>query len=187
IVRKLAELMGGEAGVDSREAEGSRFWFTIGAVALKDTAESGASDAPTGLPAGSEYPILVVEDDAVNRSLLEQMLKKIGYPVISAANGAEALEQLETAEPPPSLVLMDCHMPVMDGLQATRRVRQREQAEGRPRIPVIAVTAEVFERNRACCIEAGMDDFIEKPITLQILRETLERHTRQTGRHRKTA
>ena len=181
IVRRLAELMGGEAGVESMEGQGSLFWFTIRAVAIEGGRPGTAPTPAPALGMVHDCPVLVVEDDPVNRSLIGLMLQRIGCRVYTAENGEAALALLESLEVRPRMVFMDCHMPVMDGLQATRRIREFEAAEGKPRMPVIAVTAEVFEENRAACRKAGMDDFIEKPLKLETLHAVVAKHIGKAG------
>jgi len=113
--------------------------------------------------------ILVVEDNVVNQKLMAAILGAGGYAVDVAQNGAEAVTKV--AEGDYDAVLMDVQMPVMDGLEATRRIRELEEERGGGRrVPIIAVTAHVMKWNRAACLKAGMDDFLSKPVTK---RETL--------------
>ena len=119
--------------------------------------------------------ILVVEDNAVNQQLVLLMLQKVGYRADVAANGVEALEALERQ--PYDAVLMDVEMPEMDGLEATRRIHQRWSRARRPH--VIAVTANVMQGERELCIQAGMDDYISKPIHIDVLAEALTRVLRR--------
>jgi PAS domain S-box-containing protein len=121
--------------------------------------------------------ILVVEDNAVNQQLVLLMLQKVGYRADVAANGVEALEALERQ--PYDAVLMDVEMPEMDGLEATRRIHQRWPRERRPHI--IAVTANAMQGERELCIQAGMDDYIAKPIHIDELTEALSRAPRRPG------
>ena len=107
----------------------------------------------------------MVEDNAVNQQLALLMLQKVGYRADVAANGVEALEALERQ--PYDAVLMDVEMPEMDGLEATRRIHQRWPRERRPHI--VAVTANAMQGERELCIQAGMDDYITKPIHIEEL------------------
>ncbi|MBU0484928.1 MAG: response regulator [Proteobacteria bacterium] len=117
--------------------------------------------------------ILLVEDDYVNRILIEKVLEKQGWKIIKAENGVEALAAYENN--PFDLILMDIQMPKMDGFEATRAIRKKEKETGR-HVPIIALTAHVLEEDRQKCREAGMDDHIGKPIRINVLRETVEKH-----------
>jgi CheY-like chemotaxis protein len=117
-------------------------------------------------PAG----ILVVEDNAVNRKLVVTMLKKLGHKADVASHGREALAALDRGGY--RLVLMDCQMPEMDGFEATRRIRARE--DGQARIPIVALTANAMEGDRDRCLAAGMDGYLAKPIQTEALRSVVE-------------
>lgn len=125
--------------------------------------------------------VLVAEDNRINVMLATALLKKMGHHVDTAGNGREALEVLATT--PYDLVLMDVHMPDMDGLEATRRIRQAEAAGRRKsRTPIIALTASTLEGDRQICIDAGMDDFLSKPLDPNALKSVLERFGPVPGR-----
>ncbi len=181
IVRSLAELMGGSAGVESEAGRGSRFWFRIrvefvpGAGerrAHRREAEKGDYEGRTpGMLTGH---ILVVEDNEINRTVINAMLSKRGLRCDFAEDGQQALEAI-TGGMEPDLILMDCQMPVMDGFEATRRIRRWEAETARPRLPIVAITAGAFDEDRKQCIEAGMDDFIAKPIDAEALFATVAR------------
>lgn len=116
--------------------------------------------------------VLVVEDNDANRILALRMLERLGYAATAARNGREAVEAI--AKDRYSLVLMDCQMPEMDGFEAARAIRQGEVAGGE-RLPIIAMTASATERDRLACLEAGMDDFIAKPVMIEVLSGALAR------------
>jgi TMAO reductase system sensor TorS len=183
ICRQLISLMGGVIGVASEQNRGSTFWFEIrmepvaaaAAVALPaPRIPASRSAAPAaGAPAPAVGPrILVVEDNAVNREVAAGMLENLGYQSESAINGLLAVEAI--AETSYAAVLMDCQMPVMDGLTATQQIRRREAGSGH-RVPIIALTANAMEANRERCLAAGMDDFLPKPFTQMQLTAVLSR------------
>lgn len=115
--------------------------------------------------------ILLAEDNEVNRLVLQKMLKRLGCLVDVAANGLEALQALESQLY--DLILMDIMMPKLDGLEATKAVRQRWPIDG-PRI--IAVTAHVLEYSRSMCLDAGMDDYLSKPVDMDVLADMIRKH-----------
>jgi len=124
------------------------------------------------VPATGDSSILVVEDNLTNMTLLIKVLEKLGYNAITATDGEKALQVLENNDDNISAVLMDCQMPVMDGYEATQRIR--EMGEYRS-LPIIAVTANVSEEDRQRCRDSGMDDFLAKPINPALINNTLEK------------
>lgn len=146
---------------------------TLGASSPDEWETSGAvASAPGGkAPVSSALRVLLVEDNLVNQRVAQRMLERLGYDPVVAGNGQEALDRLQAG--PFDLVLMDCQMPVLDGYEATRRLRERE-AGGRRRTAVIAMTAHAMETDRHKCLAAGMDDFISKPVQIERLRQVLE-------------
>lgn len=161
ISKRLVELLGGEIGVDSVKEQGSTFWFSVPLVVVTGGGKP-VSDAPE-LPEEVERAelILVAEDHPVNQQVALLMLQTLGFAADIAGNGQEAVEMVRNKEY--ALVLMDCEMPVLDGFEATRKIRSEESESGK-RTPVVAVTANVLEGIRNECIAAGMDDYIKKPI-----------------------
>ncbi|HSU36167.1 MAG TPA: response regulator [Propionibacteriaceae bacterium] len=127
--------------------------------------------AATGGPHSSLGRILVVEDNSLNQLVAEGILSRLGYEVRSVVNGVEALEAVESSRY--AAILMDCHMPVMDGFTATAEIRRR-QSNGH-RIPIIAMTAGALVEDRERCLAVGMDDYISKPVNLQTLESVLAR------------
>ena len=178
IVRSLARLMGGEVGVESAAGRGATFWFSVRVEPIAAGAESRGADRAAHVLAASAAgesrrpQILVVEDVATNRQVLEAMLRKLGYGFQTAANGQEALAALAGGAGF-DLVLMDCQMPVMDGFEATRRIRSAEEQQGAARLPIVALTAGAFAEDRERCLAAGMDDYLAKPVDLDKLAATL--------------
>jgi PAS domain S-box-containing protein len=189
IARHLAEMMGGEMGVDSRLGQGSEFWFTLQVEEGGPTEETGETMpdpsatrlrvAATHRTVASKTRILLVEDNPVNRAVALAMLKKLGYDAEIAVDGQAALDRW--SDHPWDLILMDVQMPGMDGCQATRRIREREAqrcatAVGK-RTPIVAMTAHALQDDRERCLAAGMDDYLAKPIDLAALADALKRWT----------
>jgi CheY-like chemotaxis protein len=170
ISQRIVNLMGGRIQVESSADNGSRFWFEI--VLNADTQQvavaAPACRAPANVDA-SALPVLLVDDVATNTLVAKAMLNKAGYNVQTATNGVEALEAV--CNGPLGCILMDLEMPVMGGLDATRRIR----ALGGPsaRVPIIAMTAHAMTEEKDRCLAAGMDDFVTKPFARAQLLETL--------------
>lgn len=175
IVRNLASLLGGEAGVESEPGKGSRFWFRIRAQEMLADEESRAAPrtAEWSPPVDQiRWFVLVVEDNANNRTVIESMLRKQGLCFESVENGEQALGRIMDGIQP-DLVLMDCHMPVMDGYQTTECIRAWEADNGGGRVPIVALTASAFDEDRQRSLAAGMDDFLAKPLDIDELRTVL--------------
>jgi PAS domain S-box-containing protein len=171
ITRRLAQMMEGDAGADSTPGQGSCFWFTawLGyGTPNQAGAEAHDSGVDFGRHAGAR--ILLVEDNEINREVASELLSGSDFVVDTAENGRIAVDKMSSAEQHYDLILMDVLMPVMDGLKATRAIRQLPNGHA---VPIIAMTANAFEDDRQACIAAGMDDFAAKPIDPDALFATL--------------
>ena len=186
ICKKLVTMMGGTIGVTSREHHGSTFWFDV--VLEKQVQAPATSDpVPSALSRSlGDKPIriLLAEDNFINQTVALHILKNLGCQVVAVENGRQALDEIQTGEF--DLILMDLQMPDMDGLEATQAIREwesrRKSADGgkttagkppQRRIPIIALTAHALIDDRQKCLEAGMDDFLAKPVVPAILAATL--------------
>ncbi len=184
ISKQLAEMMGGEIGVNSQPGVGSEFWFTVplGKTAPPKSLAQGSEKTADFLgTASGTLPavhrrgarILVAEDNIVNQEVAIGILNKLRIRADAVADGTEAVEALKTL--PYDLVLMDMQMPEMDGLEATRIIRDPLSPVMNHQIPVIAMTANAMRGDRQRCLEAGMNDYISKPVSPQALVDALNK------------
>ncbi|WP_428264468.1 ATP-binding protein [Haliangium sp.] len=175
IVRGLVEIMKGTIGVYSKPNEGSTFWFELNlplarAVATEISPEEDQAFDEARLKGAR---ILLVEDNMVSRRIAQRMLQRVGCEVTLAGHGEEALARV--AETHFDIILMDCQMPVMDGITATRELRKIEHDR---RTPVIALTADAHEDSKKRCFDAGMDDYLHKPVGKDSLCRAIDKYLR---------
>jgi signal transduction histidine kinase/CheY-like chemotaxis protein len=198
ICKHLVELMGGEIRVESREGQGSLFWFTM-TVEVVSRAEAPAEAGPEpgsaippalpstrkpaskansllAVPRSEGSRLLLVEDNAVNQRLALRMLQKRGHQVDLASNGVEALARMHAAEY--DLILMDCQMPEMDGFETTKRIRDAETGSGR-HVPIVAMTANALVGDRDRCLAVGMDEYLAKPVGAETLYRMIDSFLRK--------
>jgi len=170
IVKELAELMGGRVGVDSRVDHGSTFWLEL--TLKRDDDPAPAASAATGDAVSSAH-ILLAEDDAVNQMVLAAMLEQLGCRVDVVDDGKAACDA--AARTHYDMVFMDCHMPVMDGFDAARRIREQEARSDGTHVPIVALTALALVGDRERCLSAGMDDYMTKPVRAAELAAAVQR------------
>ncbi|WP_051295385.1 hybrid sensor histidine kinase/response regulator [Azonexus hydrophilus] len=169
ITKKIAEVMGGGAGVTSTPGQGSIFWFT---AVLQKTPTTTAQATHTGNETAEQIllrdhagkSILLVEDEPINREIAQMLLEDVGLAVDMAENGQQAVEKACSGDY--DAILMDMQMPVLDGLDATRQIRQLSGCET---TPILAMTANAFAEDKERCFNAGMNDFLSKPVKPEIL------------------
>jgi len=174
-VQKLTSLMNADIKIDSMPGRGSTFRVKFQAAARQAATAERADVVKQPLPPAD---ILVVEDNAINQMVVANMLESLGLKVKTANNGLEALELIE--QHPFDLILMDCQMPEMDGYQCTQRIRSHERPHFAS-LPIVALTANAMTEDRERCLAAGMNDYLSKPVTMQVLREKLLRWLQPTG------
>ena len=182
LVSKIAEHYQGKVEVSSHIGVGARFTVTL----MLDDATTGAkiekayASKNLYIPTRQELSglkVLIVEDNEINQLVIKEQLKEVGLPSDLAVNGKEGVEKVKRAfaeKSPYAIIFMDCHMPVMDGLEATRQIR--ELGEHAQHIPIIALTANVLTGDKEKCLKSGMNDFISKPVGVSRLKECVFRH-----------
>ncbi len=173
ISKNIVELLNGDIGVESSEGVGSRFWFTVVLQKQKRSvnSKSGKSFIDTGYNDKGNSAVLIVEDNILNQFVAVSILKKLGYKTDIAASGNECIDILKKKEY--SLVLMDCQMPEMDGFETTKKIRDNDSGVINPGIVIIALTAHAMDGYKEQCIEAGMNDYISKPVTIKKVEKIL--------------
>lgn len=177
ISRRLADLMGGQIGVSSTPGQGSTFWLQVPFEVLSAAAQEEQSVAnATPLPQqGTDIPVrgrvLIAEDNPVNQLVAAEILKRLGCRVDIVGNGKEAVDAVKRL--PYDLIILDCHMPTMDGFEACRHIRAHEAQD--KHVPIIAMTASALKGDRERCLDAGMDDYLPKPVRVNDLRAMVQR------------
>jgi two-component system, sensor histidine kinase and response regulator len=174
ITRHLIESMGGKIGVNSRPGQGSLFWIELNLQPAQEQNHGHELSTDQGVGVLQSYKnlrVLLAEDDPINRAVEQELLHRAGIEPTLASNGQEAVDLVRTQDF--DLVLMDMHMPVLDGIGACQNIRQ---LPGREHLPIIALTANVFEEERQRCLAAGMNDFVTKPIDPEALYQAMVQH-----------
>jgi len=173
IAKRLVEKMGGNIGVESREGEGSNFYFTcILELLCNQECIEPVGKTPVQYQQARKRRVLIVEDDAVSRMVTERIARSKGWKIEVVKNGEEAVAAVEKKGF--DIIIMDVQMPVMDGYAATRMIRERETLTNQ-HIPIIAMTAYALKGDREKCLAAGMDDYLSKPLNVYEFYEMVER------------
>jgi PAS domain S-box-containing protein len=175
ICRNLVELMNGTISVTSSAGIGSTFVCRVPMMPVDKTSASEGNPSEDSVDCAG-LAILLAEDNEANQLIAQGMLSTLGCQAVVAKNGREAVDHAVRTRF--DVILMDCQMPEMDGYEATEALRAMEKKLGRPRTPIIALTANAFSSDRRHCLEVGMDDHVGKPFTLDVLRSTLRRWSR---------
>ncbi|WP_338922077.1 ATP-binding protein [Pseudomonas silesiensis] len=170
IARTLAERMGGTLRAQSEEGRGSVFTLQIPLALYKQTLPILTPRPPTGTGDGDGRNVLLVEDNPVNQTVIEAMLRSLGFTVSVATDGAQAVRSAESLIY--EAILMDCRLPIIDGYEATRQIRQLPGCAG---VPIIALTANALQGDREACLSAGMNDYLAKPFKRTDLQQILQR------------
>ncbi len=175
ICSRLISLMGGSITVDSRPGHGSAFHVRLPLLEAKSVVDAPPPEAKTApIQEGERLDILVAEDNAVNRKVIGALLEKLGHHVSFAVNGSEALECWRAGQF--DLILMDMQMPVLDGLEATQKLRAEEKADtSRTPTPIYALTAAAMDYEQRRGLEAGLDGYLTKPVDRNALQALLEK------------
>ncbi|MGH6646944.1 ATP-binding protein [Aquabacterium sp.] len=171
ISRQLVRLMGGEVQVTSQDGVGSLFWFELNLPWVEPRPDGESSSPPVTGYRGARRKVLIADDVPANRTMLIDLLRPLGFDTLEANNGQSALEQVQTAAP--DLILMDVSMPVMDGLEAIRQLRGSEATRA---LPIIALSANASNADRAQALQAGANGFMTKPFERAILLAQLSAH-----------
>jgi signal transduction histidine kinase/ActR/RegA family two-component response regulator len=175
LVQRLVELMGGHIQVETDLGKGSSFRFELPFELATPISQPEPAGPPPRETIDGTSHALVVEDNLVNQRVATAMLKRLGFQTDSANNGKEALERVTTNHTGYDIILMDCQMPVMDGYEATRFIREWEKSNGQIGTPIIALTADVLPGTERSCLDCGMNDYLAKPVRKEKLREVLSR------------
>ena len=178
LVQRLVELMGGHVKVETDIGKGSQFRFELPFELANRVDHVEAAEQGPVKTGGEQARALVVEDNMVNQRVATALLRRLGFETDAAANGEEALELVRTNHSGYDVILMDCQMPVMDGYETTRCIREWEKSNGQGGTPIIALTADALPGTETSCREAGMNDYLAKPVRKENLRTVLSRWIR---------
>lgn len=178
LVQRLVELMGGHVKVETDIGKGSQFRFELPFELANRVDHVEAAEQGPVKTGGEQARALVVEDNMVNQRVATALLRRLGFETDAAANGEEALDLVRTNHSGYDVILMDCQMPVMDGYETTRCIREWEKSNGQGGTPIIALTADALPGTETSCREAGMNDYLAKPVRKEHLRTVLSRWIR---------
>ncbi len=172
ISKKLVEAMGGQIGFEGNEGKGATFYFSLKIDLAADVSEEEESIDDSEETKPEFLSILLAEDNEINCYVAKSLLERDGHKVVVAKNGAEAIEAMNDSANKFDIILMDIHMPVVDGIEASKKIRELEDVN-KKKIPIIALTANILQEEKERCLEAGIDSFLTKPITPERLNQEM--------------
>lgn len=173
LANSLIKLLGGNITIESMWGRGTKVTLEIGAEECTTPIQKPTKKSIQENTAPSS--VLIAEDNPVNQKVLSAMLKKLNCTVTCVDNGEGALDYIQSSDSHIDIIFMDCQMPIMDGFEATRRIRQLESSCGRDKIPIIAVTANAMSGDKENCLNAGMSDYLAKPVTIDQIKKAIQR------------
>ena len=173
ISKQLSEMMGGEIGIESKEGKGSTFWFTVKLKKSNKKTSQIMTNHLINENKKNKYSILLVEDNEMNIIVAEAFLKELGCEVDIALNGLEAIKILKTKTY--DIVFMDMQMPEMGGLEATQKIRKKNSGVINHKIPIIALTANAMKGDDRICLDAGMNDYLSKPVNFEEIKKMIDK------------
>ena len=166
--------MGGDIAIESTLGKGSIFKFTIPLKPAEQTEPGDSDEHPEALQPVMNLSVLLVEDNDINQEVMLAILENMGVNVGAANDGLEAIDILEASDSTHfDLIFMDCQMPNLDGYETTRRIRAGHTGEALRQIPIVALTANAMDSEKQKCFDAGMNDYLTKPIDIGSLKNTL--------------
>ena len=171
ICKNLVQIMHGEIGLNSEVGKGSTFWFTAEFKNGNEAAVKSEANQTAYAQTKITGRVLIAEDNPINQTIAVKIVEKMGCHADAVGNGLEAVNAFKNF--PYDLILMDCHMPEMDGFEATKAIREFEKENNRKPIPIIALTASAMSSDKDQCFQSGMNDYLTKPVDIPRIHSAL--------------